>query len=110
MKTKQLVAETITLSTPRGRLIFALTANIAIFASRYHWLSNLSLYQRLGLDWAPSIGLTRAYWKVLHGDLAGAWERNWLIFPVMTVLWCIVALDLYALVRGRGAARAARDS
>lgn len=99
MIAKKLVVEIVTLSTPRGRVIFAVLANSIIFTSKYQMLGNLSLYQRLGLDWVPSIGLTRAYWLLLHGDFVGAWERNWLIFPVMMIGWSIVALDVYKIFK-----------
>ncbi len=97
-KTWQVFLEAISLQTPRGRLFVALTANIIIFSVPYHWLANLSLYKQLGID-SPTIGLTRAYWLLLHGHLAEAWTRNWLIFPVMAVAWSIVALDVYSLGR-----------
>lgn len=103
----RLFLETISLQTKRGRLLFAFIANVLIFVAPYSLLSNLSLYKHLGLTWMPSIGLTRAYWHLLHGHLAAAWERNWLIFPVMMVAWSIVALDIYRSVESRETKRPA---
>lgn len=50
----------------------------------YQWLGNLSLWQTLGIP-SPSIGLTRAYWKLIHGDPVGAFQRNPLILAVIAV-------------------------
>lgn len=86
--------ETISLQTARGRLIFAGIANCLLLVVPYHWLDNLSIYKHLGVH-SPSIGLTRAYWLLIHGHLAESWSRNWLIFPVIAVGWSIVALDIY---------------
>lgn len=91
--------EIITLQSARGRLGFAALAHTIILAVPFGWLSNLSLYKALGLDWMPSIGLTRAYWQLLHGHLTAAWEQNWLIFPVITVGWLIIVLDIYRLAK-----------
>jgi len=98
---KKLLIEIVTLQTARGRLVFASIAHLLLFVVPYAWLADLSLYKRVGLDWAPSIGLTRAYWLLLHGDLAAAWGRNWLIFPVLAVGWSIVGLDVYRLLNNR---------
>ncbi len=88
--------EVISLQTERGRLVFALMAHVVLLIVPYAWLSNLSLYKLLGIN-SPTIGLTRAYWLLIHGRPADAWERNWLIFPVMAVGWSIVALDVWHL-------------
>ncbi|MDZ7786173.1 MAG: DUF2752 domain-containing protein [Candidatus Saccharibacteria bacterium] len=77
-----------------------LLASFVIFFSQYHWFENLSLWKNLGWESAPSIGLTRAYWLLLHGDVQAAWERNWLIFPVLLILAMIFMRDLYKRVRG----------
>lgn len=97
----KLLIETITLQSPRGRLIVASLTHLVLFLVPYSWLANLSLYKLLGLDWAPSIGLTRSYWLLLHGNLTGAWERNWLIFPILAVMWSIVALDIYSCLKAK---------
>lgn len=87
------------MQSPRGRLAVAALVHLALFFVPYRWLTNLSLYKLLGLNWVPSIGLTRAYWLLLHGDLVAAWQRNWFIFPVLTVMWSIVALDTYSIFK-----------
>lgn len=94
-----LFLETISLQTARGRLLFAGTAHLLLVIVPYHWLDNLSLYKHLGIHHSPSIGLTRAYWLILHSHLAESWQRNWMIFPVLAVGWSIVALDCYQLLR-----------
>jgi hypothetical protein len=99
MKLRTVFLETIALQSPRGRIIFAVLAILFIYLSPYRWFESLSLYKRAGLTWVPSIGLTRSFWHLIHGDLAAAWERNWLIFPVIFVGLSIVALDIYKLLR-----------
>lgn len=96
---KPYLIEIISLSTPMGRLICFLFVTCIVFLSRYHWLANLSLWQRIGWEWAPSIGLTRAYWLVLHGHIGAAWQRNWLIFPVMLIVGILIIKDIRSVVR-----------
>lgn len=74
---------------------------LVIFVSPYVWLENLSLWQMIGFDSAPSIGLTRSYWLLLHGDVAAAWERNPLIFAVLTVGLPILLNDLRIVIRDK---------
>lgn len=99
-KLKSVLIETVGLLTPRGRLIFFGITSSAIFLAPYSWLSNLSLWQYIGIQ-SPSIGLTRAYWRVLHGDLVGAYERNWLILAVLAIGLPLLAIDLIKLIRSR---------
>ena len=73
------------LQTAAGRLAFFGLASVVIFMLPQSVLAEFSLWARLGFDSAPSIGLTRAYNHVLHGDFAAAWARNHLIFLVMIV-------------------------
>lgn len=96
---KKLVLEILTLQSPRGRLIAAALVHLVLYIVPYAWLANLSLYKLVRLDWVPSIGLTRAYWLLLHGDLAAAWQQNPLIFPILAVMWSIVALDVYRCLK-----------
>jgi hypothetical protein len=98
-KIRTVFLETIALQSPRGRIIFAVLAITFIYLSPYHWFENLSLYKRAGLTWVPSIGLTRAFWHLTHGNLVAAWERNWLIFPILFVGLSIILLDIYKLLR-----------
>lgn len=91
--------ELISLSTPRARLCFWATVTFIIIVLPYRFFENLSLWQRLGWDSAPSIGLTRAYWLLIHGDISGAWGRNRLIFAVVAVGLPILIIDFYKIVK-----------
>lgn len=99
-KRRDVLVEIVGLQTPRGRLLFFGIVSSGIFLAPYAWLSNLSLWQYIGIQ-SPSIGLTRAYWRVLHGDLVGAYERNWLIFAVLAIGLPILAIDIIKLIRVR---------
>lgn len=92
-----LLLETIGLQSSRGRVLFFTIASISIFLAPYRLLAELSLWQRVGIE-APTIGLTRAYWHVLHLDFASAWERNWLIFVVIAIGLPMIIMDMYKLV------------
>lgn len=94
-----LAIEALTLGTARGRLIAWSVLTGAIFASKYVWLEHLSLWQRLGWDWAPSIGLTRSYWLVIHGDISSAWSLNPLIFVVIGVGSILLCRDAHSLFK-----------
>lgn len=72
-----------------------------VFIVPYAWLSNLSLWQALGWESAPSIGLTRAYWLLIHGDPIAAWNRNPLIYAVLPVVGAIIAKDIATLAAQR---------
>lgn len=95
---KNLCIELVSLSTPRARLCFWALATTIIFLLPYRFFENLSLWQRIGWDSAPSIGLTRAYWLLIHGDIAAAWERNSVIFVVIAIGIPILIMDAYKLV------------
>jgi hypothetical protein len=90
--TKAGLLEIVGLQTPRGRLAFFGIASLLIFVAPYSWLAHLSLWQHLGLP-APSIGLTRAYWQVLHLHFAAAWQRNHLIYVVLALGLPLLAWD-----------------
>jgi Protein of unknown function (DUF2752) len=95
-KIQQQIIDIVSLQTPRGRLLFFVITTLAIYVAPYGWLSNLSIWQRLGIP-SPSIGLTRAYWKLLHADPGGAWERNKLIYLVLAVGIPLLLKDCYTL-------------
>lgn len=95
---RRLFLETVGLQSPRGRLLFFGLATIAIFVAPYNWLANLSVWQALGVP-SPSIGLTRAYHLLLHGDFVAAWDRNPLIFVVLFIGLPLLAFDLGRLYR-----------
>lgn len=89
----QLLREALALETPRGRLLMFSALTFVIFFSQYHWLDHLSLWGNLGIH-APSIGLTRAYWLLLHGHLSAAWHRNRLIYLVLSVGLPLLVFDI----------------
>ncbi len=93
----------LTLSTPESRLFVWALLTVLIFLSSFSWLEDLSLYKRFGIDWAPSIGLTRAYWYLLHGDIEAAWRMNKIVFIVIGIGSIILLKDIRAIiVRRRG--------
>jgi hypothetical protein len=91
---RELLIESASLATPRGRITSFVVLSVAIFFCRYHWLDHLSLWGNLGFSHAPSIGLTRAYWLFLHGQIVAAWQRNWLIYMVLATGLPMVAVDI----------------
>ncbi len=97
----KIAVEIISLSTPRGRLLFFIILTSIIFITPYRYLSGLSLWQRIGWDWAPSIGLTRAYHLLIHGNLTGAWHRNPLIYLIISIGTVILFIDVYKLLSGK---------
>lgn len=96
--TKANIVELMSLSTPRARLVFWALATALIFILPYRLFENVSLWKRLGWESAPSVGLTRAYWLLIHGDASGAWARNKLIFVVIAVGLPILAIDVYKII------------
>lgn len=95
--------EIIGLQSARGRLVFFCVASLTIFILPYSLLGNLSIWQRLGFDWAPSIGLTRAYWLVLHLDFVAAWQRNPLIYGVLAIGLPLLGKDAWQVIKKRTA-------
>lgn len=104
---RKVVIETISLQTPRGRLIFFGIISLLVFVAPYAWLAQLSIWQHVGLSSAPSIGLTRAYWHILHLDFYAAWERNKLMYVVLAVGLPLLLRDVWLLVRQRKAQKSA---
>ncbi len=101
-KASQILVEVIGLQTPRGRLFAFTLGSTIIYLLPYHVVGQFSLWQRLGWTSAPSIGLTRAYWLLMHGQADAAWNRNWLIYPIIFVVVIIVGRDMYKLFRSFG--------
>lgn len=95
---KQIIFEVIGLQTARGRVLFFALATFIIYLLPIRFLGNLSIWQKLDID-APSIGLTRAYHYILHGDFDKAWNQNWLIFLVVALGLPIIAKDVYNVVK-----------
>lgn len=88
----------LTLSTPRQRVTAWLLLTVGIFLSDVRWFENLSLYKRVGLEWMPSIGLTRAYWYLVHGDFTAAWQMNKLIYAVVLLGGSLVLYDIWRII------------
>lgn len=93
----QVISEIATLHTPRARLGLFGALTSAIYMSQFSWLARLSLWQHLGLDWVPSIGLTRSYWLLLHGDPLAAWHFNPLIYAVLAVGAPLLIHDMWVV-------------
>ncbi|MCB9839950.1 DUF2752 domain-containing protein [Candidatus Nomurabacteria bacterium] len=96
---KRFFIELISLSTPRGRLSLWALVTLILYIVPYQLISHLSLWQKIGLENAPSIGLTRAYWLLIRGDFSAAWSRNKLIYLVVMVGGIILIIDLYKLFK-----------
>ncbi len=94
----QVFIETIGLSSPRGRLIFFMLLSLCIFILPPKWPVSFSVWRYLGIR-SPSIGLTRAYRHVLHGDVRSAWKQNGLIFAVLIVGGTVLFNDVVSLTR-----------
>lgn len=73
---------------------------LSVFFVPFDWLAQLSVWQALGVP-SPSIGLTRAYWLLIHGDPVAAWERNKLIFLVLAVGIPLLARDAFLIIKSR---------
>lgn len=104
VKLSGLAVEIIGLQTARGRLLFFGIVTLLVFLAPYEMLGNLSIWQHLGIP-SPSIGLTRAYWKLIHLDPAGAWERNKLIYLILAVGIPLLLRDCYLLWYNNQASR-----
>lgn len=89
----------LTLSTPQARLTIWAALTGLIYVAPFQLLANLSLLERLGWESAPSIGLTRAYWLVLHGRLEEAYSMNRLIYLVLAIGLPMLALDAVRIFR-----------
>lgn len=95
-----LIIDVVGLQTPRGRLIFFAGVTVFIFMISFEGLQDLpdiSLYKRLGIP-SPSIGLTRAFWHIMHGDFVSAYAQNWLIYPVLLVTGGIILNDIQSVI------------
>ena len=89
----------LSLSTPKHRIITWATLTVAIYVSKFEWLAGLSLYQRVGWEWMPSVGLTRAYWLISHGQFGEAYQMNPLIFPILLIGGGLLIRDAVSLLK-----------
>ncbi len=97
-KVLPLFVEILGLQSSRGRIMFFVIGSCCIYITPYSVLSGLSLWQRLGIE-TPSVGLTRAYWHMLHLDFTAAWSRNPLIFAVVAIGLSLLLADVYRLYK-----------
>ncbi len=72
--------------------------SVIIFLMPPKWPVTFSVWQQLHLP-SPSIGMTRAYRHVLHGEFAAAWRQNKLIFAVIGAGGAIIAKDVSTLMQ-----------
>lgn len=89
------------LQSPSGRLVAFGAVSTLVYLLPYNFVGQFSLWSRLGWESAPSIGLTRAYWLLLHGHPVSAWRRNWLIYLVLAILLPLLASDIWRLKQRR---------
>lgn len=96
-----MLVEVLGLQTPRGRLL-AFTAvfvvGVLLSWGWLAWVPTLSIYEHLGIP-SPSIGLTEALIALLSGDFTGAFARNWLIYPVVSVAVALLAMDAIRYIK-----------
>lgn len=90
----QKITESIGLQTSAGRLVFFIIASVFIFFLPTSTLAEFSIWQKLNIP-SPSIGLTRAYHHILHGNIDLAWQQNKLIFAVLLIGLPLLAKDVY---------------
>lgn len=100
---KNKILNTIGLQTPFSRIAAILSVTTFLYLIHYQSLLSIptvSVYSRLNIP-SPSIGLTRAYWYLIHGEFQSAWNMNKLIYFVAVVLATIVVVDVIRLIRNR---------
>lgn len=90
----------ISLQTPISRILVIASITTFLYIVRYQTLLSIptiSVYSRLNLP-LPSIGLTRAYWFLIHGKYYSAWQMNKLIYLVALVIFIIIVIDSTNLI------------
>ena len=88
---------------PVSRLLIIGTVTLTVALIDYNSLlkiPTLSVYSRLGIP-SPSIGLTRAYWYLLHGKWLDAYNMNRLVYLVAAVLIVLVIVDAVNIIRNK---------
>ncbi len=91
------------LQTPASRLFVLGGGSLLLALISYGTLVSIptiSLYDRLGIP-APSIGLTRAYSQLLHGNLQAAWQTNPLVVAAAAAIAGIMITDIRQFWRSR---------
>lgn len=102
-KLRRFLLNVIGLQTPVSRLTLISVITLCIYEISYQKLISLpalSLYSRLHIM-SPSIGLTRAYWYLIHGQWSEAYNMNRLIYVVAVVIISILAVDSYKIVKSK---------
>jgi len=89
----------LSLSNPQQRLGTWLILSVGIYLAKFEWLQNLSLLKAIGWESAPTVGLTRAYWLVLHGKFEEALAMNSLIVAVLVIGIPLLVWDVAKLAR-----------
>lgn len=98
---KQWLVDLIGLQTPGSRLTVILGISASLYSISYSTLLSIptiSIFARLHVP-SPSIGLTRAYWYLIHGQFGNAWHMNKLIFIVFGVIVGLVVIDSVTIAR-----------
>lgn len=93
----------ISLQTPVSRILVIVSITIFLFVIQYQTLLSLptiSVYSRLNFP-LPSIGLTRAYWYLLHGQFNAAWEMNRLVYVVAVAIIGVLTVDVLSIIRSK---------
>jgi hypothetical protein len=94
------VLEFLGLQTPISRITIIGGITLALYLIDYRQLLKLptiSLYSLAKIP-SPSIGLTRAYWYLIHGKFTDAYRMNRLIYIVAAVVIILAAIDLYRII------------
>ena len=104
------LSDMIGLQKPGPRLVMVLLLHCLLLIVTYKALegAGLSLFGRLDIP-SPSIGLTRAYWLLLHGNINAAYAMNPLIFIVAPVIWALIFKDIYTLAHYRKTLKLPKD-
>ena len=80
--------------------MFFAIVTVGIYMAPFDVLSRLSLWQYLHIP-SPSIGLTRSYWLILHGQYIQAWHFNPLIYAVLLIGMPMLAFDAIKVYQHR---------
>ncbi len=89
------------LQTPPARLFVVLGGSLFLLIIPYNLLVSMpsvSLFSNTGIN-SPSIGLTRAYWLLLHTRISDAWAMNPLIFLAIIPITYIATSDTRLIVK-----------
>ena len=98
----QLFLDLLSFNTPQARALnFAGILFIAatVPVSKLHYVPVRSVYESVfGLQFYSS-GITRALTSLMHGDVAGAWGYNKLVFLVFGVIVTLLVINIVKSVK-----------